>query len=90
MAHYYFEPPHTFREYMLIPLLNIPLVAAIMQPVSENKMAVALAKEGGLSFISVPGPSSPRLSWLPASKRIRPVSSSPANNKSQNISNMRS
>ena len=32
-------------------VLNIPLVSAIMQSVSDDKMAVALAKEGGLSFI---------------------------------------
>lgn len=31
--------------------LNIPLVSAIMQSVSNDTMAVALAKEGGLSFI---------------------------------------
>jgi len=31
--------------------LNIPLVSAIMQSVSDDSMAVALAKEGGLSFI---------------------------------------
>lgn len=31
--------------------LNIPLVSAIMQSVSDDKMAVSLAKEGGLSFI---------------------------------------
>ncbi|HZK01286.1 MAG TPA: IMP dehydrogenase [Anaerovoracaceae bacterium] len=31
--------------------LNIPLVSAIMQSVSDDRMAVALAKEGGLSFI---------------------------------------
>ncbi|MBR6755315.1 MAG: IMP dehydrogenase [Clostridia bacterium] len=31
--------------------LNIPLVSAIMQSVSDDKMAIALAKEGGLSFI---------------------------------------
>jgi IMP dehydrogenase len=31
--------------------LNIPLVSAIMQSVSDDTMAVALAKEGGLSFI---------------------------------------
>ncbi len=31
--------------------MNIPLVSAIMQSVSDDKMAVALAKEGGLSFI---------------------------------------
>jgi len=31
--------------------LNIPLVSAIMQSVSDNNMAVALAREGGASFI---------------------------------------
>lgn len=32
-------------------VMNIPLVSAIMQSVSDDKMAVALAKEGGISFI---------------------------------------
>lgn len=31
--------------------INIPLVSAVMQAVSDNNMAVALAKEGGVSFI---------------------------------------
>ena len=31
--------------------MNIPMVSAIMQSVSDDKMAVALAKEGGISFI---------------------------------------
>ena len=31
--------------------LNIPLVSAVMQAVSDDKMAIALATEGGLSFI---------------------------------------
>ena len=31
--------------------LNIPLVSAVMQAVSDDKMAVALAREGGVSFI---------------------------------------
>ncbi len=31
--------------------LNIPLVSAIMQSVSNDKLAIALAKEGGISFI---------------------------------------
>ena len=31
--------------------INSPLVSAIMQSVSDDKMAIALAKEGGLSFI---------------------------------------
>ena len=33
------------------PLMNIPLVSAIMQSVSNDTMAIALAKEGGISFI---------------------------------------
>ena len=31
--------------------MNIPLTSAIMQAVSDDKMAVALAREGGVSFI---------------------------------------
>ena len=31
--------------------LNIPMVSAIMQSVSDDNMAIALAKEGGMSFI---------------------------------------
>lgn len=31
--------------------MNIPMVSAIMQSVSDDQMAIALAKEGGVSFI---------------------------------------
>lgn len=31
--------------------LNIPMVSAIMQAVSNDTLAIALAKEGGISFI---------------------------------------
>lgn len=31
--------------------MNIPMVSAIMQSVSDDKMAIALAREGGVSFI---------------------------------------
>ena len=31
--------------------MNIPMVSAIMQAVSDDKLAIALAKEGGISFI---------------------------------------
>ena len=31
--------------------MNIPMVSAIMQSVSDDTMAIALAKEGGISFI---------------------------------------
>ncbi|MDD4848422.1 MAG: IMP dehydrogenase, partial [Bacteroidales bacterium] len=32
-------------------MLNIPFVSAIMQSVSDSNMAIALARNGGLSFI---------------------------------------
>jgi IMP dehydrogenase len=32
-------------------MMNIPMVSAVMQSVSNDKMAVALAKEGGISFV---------------------------------------
>ena len=31
--------------------MNIPMASAIMQSVSDDQMAIALAKEGGISFI---------------------------------------
>ena len=31
--------------------LNVPMTSAIMQSVSDDRMAIALAKEGGVSFI---------------------------------------
>ena len=31
--------------------MNIPMTSAIMQAVSDDNMAIALAKEGGISFI---------------------------------------
>ncbi len=31
--------------------MNIPMISAVMQSVSDDKMAIALAKEGGISFI---------------------------------------
>ena len=33
--------------------LNIPLVSAVMQAVSDDKMAVALAREGGVSYCNM-------------------------------------
>ena len=32
-------------------VMNIPMTSAVMQAVSDDKLAVALAKEGGISFI---------------------------------------
>ncbi len=41
-----------FKKGEVCPIqINIPLVSAIMQAVSDDKLAVALAKCGGLSFI---------------------------------------
>ncbi len=41
-----------FKKGETSPLYaNIPLVSAIMQAVSDDNMAIALAKEGGISFI---------------------------------------
>ena len=36
--------------------INIPMVSAVMQAVSDDKMAIALAKCGGLSFVYVSQP----------------------------------
>jgi IMP dehydrogenase len=45
-------PMVKFKRGEQAPLsLNIPLASAIMQSVSDDVMAVALAKEGGLAFI---------------------------------------
>ena len=45
-------PVAKFKQGEESPLyMNIPLTSAIMQSVSDDKMAVALAKEGGISFI---------------------------------------
>ena len=45
-------PIAKFRKGEESPLsMNIPLVSAVMQSVSDDNMAIALAKEGGISFI---------------------------------------
>ena len=45
-------PVARFRQGEEAPLqIDIPLTSAIIQAVSDDRMAVALAKEGGLSFI---------------------------------------
>ncbi len=45
-------PVVKFKKGEQPPLsMNIPLVSAIMQSVSDDKLAIALAKEGGISFI---------------------------------------
>ena len=48
--------------------MNIPMVSAIMQSVSGEKLAIALAKQGGVSFIYGSSPFSPRLIWFAVSR----------------------
>ena len=47
-------------------ILNIPMTSAIMQSVSDDRMAIALAKEGGVSLKI-------RRLWFSASKTINPA-----------------
>ncbi len=50
-------PVCKFRRGEESPLsMNIPLVSAVMQAVSGEKLAIALAREGGISFIFVSQP----------------------------------
>ena len=50
-------PVVKFRKGEECPLtMNIPMVSAVMQSVSGEKMGVALAKEGGIAFIYVSQP----------------------------------
>src|SRR5574344_1583856 len=45
-------PVVKFKKGEESPLyMNIPMVSAVMQSVSNDTMAIALAKEGGISFI---------------------------------------
>ena len=53
--------------------LNIPMVSAIMQAVSGEEMACALAREGGVSFIYGPSRLNHRRQWLPRSRQQNPV-----------------
>ena len=49
--------------------LNIPMVSAIMQAVSGEKLAVELAKNGGVSSSTVLRPLMMKQLWLQESKR---------------------
>ena len=46
-------PPVKYRKGVEEPAisLNVPLTSAVMQSVSNDTLAIALAKEGGISFI---------------------------------------
>lgn len=52
-------------------IMNIPLVSAIMQSVSGEKMAIALAREGGFLLFTDPRALRTRRRWSRASRRIR-------------------
>ena len=59
---------------------NIPMVSAIMQSVSDDKLAIALAKEGGLSLFrssSARSRSRAKRPWSRASRATRQVLSFP-------------
>ena len=46
-----------FRRGEECPLsMNVPMVSAVMQSVSGEKMGIALAREGGIAFIYVSQP----------------------------------
>ncbi len=50
-------PVVKFRKGEECPLsMNVPMVSAVMQSVSGDKMGIALAREGGISFIYVSQP----------------------------------
>ena len=51
--------------------LNIPMVSAIMQSVSDDRLAVALAQEGGLSFIYGSQPIEKQAEMVKKVKRYR-------------------
>ena len=51
--------------------LNIPFVSAIMQSVSDHKMAIALAKNGGLSFIFGSQPIEPQVEMVRKVKKFK-------------------
>ena len=51
--------------------INIPMVSAIMQSVSDDRLAVALAQEGGLSFIYGSQPIESQAGMIEKVKRYR-------------------
>ncbi len=51
--------------------INIPMVSAIMQSVSDDRLAVALAQEGGLSFIYGSQPVEEQAAMVKRVKRYR-------------------
>ena len=61
-----------FRAGQQSPLsMNIPLVSAVMQSVSGEKLAAALAREGGISFIFVSQPIESQCEMIRAVKKSK-------------------
>ena len=53
--------------------MNIPMISAIMQSVSGDKLAIALARQGGVSFIYGSQSIENEAAWCAASRTSRPV-----------------
>lgn len=53
--------------------MNIPMISAIMQSVSGDKLAIALARQGGVSFIYGSQSIENEAAWCAASRASRPV-----------------
>ncbi|MBR0203570.1 MAG: IMP dehydrogenase, partial [Synergistaceae bacterium] len=61
-----------FRKGEESPLsINIPLTSAIMQSVSDDNMAIALAREGGISFIFCSQPIEKQAAMVERVKRYK-------------------
>lgn len=54
--------------------LSIPMVSSIMQSVSNDTLAIALAREGGLSLFTDLNPLKGKRRWSPMSRAIKPDS----------------
>ena len=65
-------PVVKFRRGEASPLtMNVPMVSAVMQAVSGEKMGVALAKEGGIAFIYVSQPIAEQADMVRRVKRTK-------------------
>ena len=61
-----------FRKGEESPLsINIPLTSAVMQSVSDDNMAIALAREGGISFIFCSQPIEKQVAMVERVKRYK-------------------
>ena len=53
--------------------LNIPLVSAVMQSVSNDTLAIAWQRKAALALSTAPSPLNPRPPWSPKSRATRPA-----------------